>query len=169
MTIRAVEDAIRQVRRQVEDFPLANYRYREVETRYALIDPIIEALGWDMRNFDQCAYESDPRWETWNERFADYVFWGHENDQAVLVIEAKQAKNDLASPTEEAQLAGYVDGLKSGVAVLTNGKVWYLYNLDLGRRQEFADKLIEEVNILQGNMRESARTLYEWLDASNWW
>lgn len=148
---------------------MENYRYREMETRYALIDPIIAALGWEKSNFDQCAYESDPRWETWNERFADYVFWGPGNDKAVLVIEAKKAQNDLATPEEEAQLAGYVDGLTSGVAVLTNGTVWYLYNLDRRRRQEFADKLEEEVYILEGNMGESARTLHEWLGAHNWW
>lgn len=28
MTIKAVEDAIRQVRQQVKDFPLKSYRYR---------------------------------------------------------------------------------------------------------------------------------------------
>ena len=169
MSIASVQQAIREIRKRVEDYPIEQYRYREMETRYALIDPIIEALGWEMSNFDQCAYESDPRWETWHERFADYVFWGDGHDKAVLVIEAKQAKNDLSSPTEEAQLAGYVEGLDTGVAVLTNGKVWYLYDLDLKRRRKFANKLVEEVYILEGNMREAARVLHEWLSVQNWW
>ena len=59
MTIKAVEEAIRRVRKQVEDYPPEEfgYVYRELATRYLLIDPVVRALDWDMGDFWQCAVE----------------------------------------------------------------------------------------------------------------
>jgi hypothetical protein len=169
MSIRAVEDAIRRIREQVATFSFEEYRYREMETRYALIDPIIEALGWETANFDQRAYEADPKWESFVKRNADYVFWGPDSPHAVVVVEAKRASNELKPAPEEAQLSGYVEDLTAGVAVLTNGKIWYLYDPSLRRRRSFSAKRIEEVKILDGSMRSAARSLHEWLNVGNWW
>ena len=75
--------------------------------------------------------------------------------------------NALTTEREEEQLAGYVEGILSGVAVLTNGREWYIYNLR--KRGDFSDKLIGEINLLEGSVREAARVLHEQLGASNWW
>lgn len=175
MTITAVEGAIRQVRKQLEDYPFKpdkeghEYRYNEVETRYALIDPIIRALGWELSDFDQCAYEADPKWKQWMGRDADYVFWGQEKEEAVWVLEAKRVRNELKSGAEEAQLAGYVSEMESGMAVLSNGRTWYLYNLKLAGTKNSEIRKVEEVHLLNDDLRDAARKLHEQLDVGNWW
>lgn len=166
MPIRAVEEAIRQVRQQLTDYPQADYRYNEATTRNVMVNPMLEALGWDLRNLDQCGYEIDPKGEQWGKKPADYVL-GKPNGRTAIVIEAKQIYNRLTADREEEQLAGYTEGLLSGVAVLTNGTDWYIYNLRM--RGCFADKLVGEVNLLECNIAEGARMLHSWMDASQWW
>ena len=127
---------------------------------------MLEALGWDLHNLDQCGYEMDPKGELWGKKPADYVL-GSPSGRTVVVIEAKRMANRLTTEKEEEQLAGYVEGLPSGLAVLTNGTDWYIYNLR--KHGGFADKLVGELNLLENNAREAARTLHTWLDAGNWW
>ena len=166
MTIRAVEEAIRQVRQQLTDYPQSDYYYNETTTRNVMVNPMLEALGWDLRNLDQCRYETDPKGEQWGKKPADYVL-GNPNGRTVIVIEAKQIYNRMTTEREEDQLAGYTDGLPSGVAVLTNGIDWYIYNLRM--RRSFADKLVGEVHLLECSIAEGARILHRWMDASQWW
>ena len=166
MSIRAVEDAIRRVRQQLTDYPRPDYLYNETTTRNVVINPMLEALGWDLRNLDQCGYETDPKGELWGKKPSDYVL-GAPSGRTVVVIEAKRLGNRLTTDREEEQLAGYAEGILSGAAVLTNGTDWYIYNLR--KRGSFSDKLIGEIYLLDCDVREAARTLHTWLDVSNWW
>ena len=166
MPILAVEEAIQRVRQQLTDYPQADYYYNEATTRIVLIDPVLEALGWDLRNLDQCGYETDPKGEQWGKKPADYVL-ANQNGRTVIVIEAKSIYNRLTAEKVEEQLAGYAEGLLSGFAVLTNGINWYIYNLRM--RRGFADKLAGEVNLLESDIAQGARILSRWMDASQWW
>jgi len=181
MTIKAVEEAIRQVRKQLDIFPPAEfgYVYRELATRYLLIDPVVRALDWDMGDFWQCAVEwpllkDDEGRILWSEK-ADYVLFSP-SERPVIVIEAKKLGTNLES--WETQLERYTPDMKSGIGVLTDGAIWRLYNLR--RRGEFATKQIVTVNIREGTIsengdtrkaraRELAQTLNEWLDKDRWW
>ena len=165
MSIRGVSNAVRRVRAQLEEYPASAYWYNETTTRYVLINPMIESLGWDMYDLDQCGYEIDPKGEMWGKKPADYVL-GAPSGRSVVVIEAKSLRHNLTSEDEE-QLAGYVEGLPSGYAVLTNGDVWCVYNLRKGG--DFPDKLVCEISILEGNLQTTARTLHEWLGVHRWW
>ena len=166
MSISAMEEAIRQVRQQLNDYPSSDYLYNEATTRNVIINPMLEALGWDLHNLNQCGYEIDPKGELWGKKPADYAL-GAPSGRTVVIIEAKRLANPLTTEKEAEQLAGYVDGILSGVAVLTNGSDWYIYNLR--KRGDFSGKLVSTVNLLEGNTREAARTLHSWLDVSNWW
>ena len=166
MSISAIEDAIRQVRQQLADYPTSGYLYNEATTRNVIINPMLEALGWDLCNLDQCGYEIDPKGELWGKKPADYVL-GAPSGRTVVIVEAKRMSNGLTTEREEEQLAGYAEGVLSGVAVLTNGKDWYIYNLR--KRGDFSDKLISPINLLDCNVREAARTLHAALDVGNWW
>ena len=173
MSVKAVENAIRQVKKQLEDYPQSErvghgWRYLEMATRYALIDPVLRALDWDITRPDQCSFEADPKWESWVRPHVDYVLW-RPSELAAVVIEAKSADSKLGTQEQEGQLAEYVEGLKSGIAVLTNGKTWYLYNLNFRQREEFGDKKVEEVNVLHGSVRAAAQTLHCRIGAQNWW
>ena len=77
MSISAIEDAIRQVRQQLADYPTSDYLSNEATTRNVIINPMLEALGWDLRNLDQCGYEIDPKGELWGKKPADYVLGHH--------------------------------------------------------------------------------------------
>ena len=166
MSISNVEGAIRQVRLQLHDYPQSDYLYNEATTRNVVINPMLTALGWNLHNLDKCGYEIDPKGELWGKKPADYVLGGS-TGRTVVVIEAKRMDNSLTTEKEEEQLAGYVGGLLSGVAVLTNGIDWYIYNLRM--RGRFSDKLVGEVNLLKCHIRKGAKILHEWLNVSNWW
>ena len=48
MSIREVEDAIQKIRVVVEEWTAAGEtEWMEEHTKYAVVDPIIRALGWD--------------------------------------------------------------------------------------------------------------------------
>ena len=104
------------------------YLYNEATTRNVIINPMLEALGRDLCNLRQCGYEIDPKGELWGKKPADYVL-GAPSGRTVVIVEAKRMSNGLTTEREEEQLAGYAEGILSGVAVLTNGKDWYIYNL----------------------------------------
>ena len=166
MSINSVMNTIRQIRQQLNDYPKADYRYNEATTRNVLVTPTLTALGWDLHNLDQCGYEIDPKGELWGKKPADYVL-GAPTGRTVVVIEAKQIYNGLMAEKEEEQLAGYVEGLLSGIAVLTNGTDWYIYNLRKGGG--FSEKLVGEVHLLECNIQEGAQILHQLLDVHHWW
>ena len=184
MTIANVEEAIRQVRKQLDKYPpepdMFGYVYRELATRYLLIDPVVRALDWDMGDFWQCAVEwpllkDDKERVRWSEK-ADYVLF-NPSERPVVVIEAKRVGTDLAS--WEAQLERYTPDMRSGMGVLTDGVIWRLYNLR--KRGEFAAKRVMTVNIREGticgegmdsgkaSIRKLAQTMNGWLDKDRWW
>lgn len=172
MSIRSVENAIRRVRQQMEDYDREHYgwSYNETGTRYVLIDPVLKALGWDIYDMDQCGVEWPmPRHD--HRGRADYVL-GNKDDENVIVIEAKRV--DVAVGGEprafEKKLSVYTRGMNTGVAVLTNGLVWRLYELDSTRRALWK-KRTEKVDIREGysSTKESATLLHEWLDKDRWW
>lgn len=182
MTISNLEIAIRQVRKQLKDYPPEEfgYVYRELATRYLLIDPMVRALDWDMGDFWQCAVEwpllkNNEGRTRWSEK-ADYVLF-NPSERPVVVIEAKRVRSDLAS--WETQLERYTFGMRSGIGVLTDGVIWHLYNLR--KRGEFASKRVVTVNIREATIcgengisrkariREVAQTLNAWLDKDRWW
>ena len=166
MPISAVEGAIQQVRQQLADYPTSEYLYNEATTRNVIINPMLAALGWDLCNLDQCGYEIDPKGELWGKKPADYAL-GAPSGRTVVIVEAKRTSNGLTAEREEEQLAGYAAGVLSGVAVLTNGKDWYIYNLR--KRGDFSNKLVSSINLLDCNVHEAARTLHAALGVSNWW
>ena len=181
MTIAAIEGAIRQVRRQLKTYPPEDfgYMYRELATRYLLIDPVVRALDWDMGDFWQRAVEwpllkDDEGRIQWSKK-ADYVLF-NPNERPVIVIEAKRVGTNLDG--WETQLKQYTTDMRSGMGVLTDGVIWRLYNLR--KRGEFPTKQAVTVDIPEGTIcengdtskvsaRELAQTLNEWLDKDWWW
>lgn len=171
MTIKAVEEAIRRVRKQMDDYDREYYgwSYNETATRYLLIDPVLTALGWDIYDLDQCGVEW-PMPEKGRIGRADYVFTNSKGEN-VIVIEAKRI--DVAVGREpralERKLRRYCTGMHAGVAVLTNGLIWRLYELDSTRRALW-NKRTEKVDIREehGDVSQSARALHKWLNKDRW-
>ena len=172
MSIEDVERAIRHGRRVIGEWEDINLNaWREDETRYAVIDPIIRALGWDTAEPKECC----PEYVRQGGR-VDYAIFaedtaiediGRAEATPLILIEAKPVDADLAGVPD--QLARYVDAepaINYGAGVVTNGRRWMLY--DLRVEGEISDKYVDTVNITEGAVGKNAKTLRDWLGKGQW-
>ena len=147
-----------------------NY-WREDHTRYGVIDPIIRELGWDTSDPKECHPEYPRSYQ--NGRRADYAMFGTTDVQAIgnnavppdIVIESKPLRAELDGAVP--QLRRYAQAsprMQSGVAVLTNGNQWWIYDLSL--RGSFTSKRVEQVDIITDDPQAAAQILHQWLGRS---
>ena len=55
MSVATVEEAIREINRRISEWKEVGFvGWREDQTRYGIIDPIIRALGWDTADPKEC-------------------------------------------------------------------------------------------------------------------
>ena len=170
MTEARVRRAIQHIQQHLVDWDRDSYLYYETPTRYLLIDPIIKALGWNVSNMDECSTEWPMPAGQWFKR-VDYAL-GNRDGEVVVVIEAKSLRTSIRYRPRgmENQLAAYVKGMRDGVAVLTNGVIWHLYELDVSRRA-FKNKHTATLDIRVGHddLSDSAKTLHRYLNKAKWW
>ncbi|PZG12559.1 restriction endonuclease [Micromonospora craterilacus] len=114
-----VEQCVERQRR----YQQRGQRLNEQNTKAALIDPVIGALGWDLFDTDEVHRE--------------YKRGGHENpvDYALLLlrtprlfIEAKGLGENLDDPRWANQTIGYATMAGVEWVALTNGAEWRVYN-----------------------------------------
>ena len=175
MSIRTVEAAIRHARSVITEWEEAGFGpidWMEVHTRYAVIDPVIKALGWNISDPRECHPEYPRHREGEQRTWADYALFGGAGLGAIgnyevapdMLIETKSLGTRLERHVD--QLRRYAEEadppMRKGVAVLTNGREWWLYNLD--RRRAFSRDPLGRVDVRDDNQRESARILTRWLD-----
>ena len=175
MTIKAVTAAIRlrrSILTQWSEIGLDNWS--EWHTRYTLIDPIVRALGWDTSSPTECRVEW-PRPS--GQRKVDYALFGNAdlddivagNIAPTIIIESKRAKTELTVQHVDGQLSRYANcrpRMYRGVAVLTNGRHWLLY--DMSKRVRFGRKLSAIVDITKGKRQDVAKELHYWLNRERW-
>ena len=95
-------------------------RENEIRTRLALIDPLLQALGWDISDPDMVT----PEYSVGNGR-ADYALLG-EAKSPIAFIEAKHLGEPLERPQHEDQLFTYALRQQVKFAALTDGNRWVL-------------------------------------------
>ena len=124
-------------------------RQNETRTRAALIDPLLQALGWDTTDPGLVTpeYRVDIGW-------ADYALLGVGN-QPVAVIEAKRLGSIVENHLEQA--VGYC--IQQGIAYagVTDGSHWQLYRTF--EPVPLADKLVLDVSIADAPAHETALKL----------
>ncbi len=178
MSIQSVTEAIEHCRAVVDDWPECmvewSLAWREVDTRYAFIDPIINALGWKVCDPKQVVAECK-RGEGW----LDYALFDRngistirEGGAPIVAIEAKSlwGYGRYLLQEHESQLEYYVTAeppMERGLAVLTNGAEWRIY--DVAKPGEFSKKLVAAVDITQGSGDIAASELHHWLRKERWW
>ena len=96
-------------------------RQNEIRTRVALIDPLLQALGWDVAD----PALATPEYEISGQR-VDYALLGPEGKPAVTV-EAKKLGEPLAS--HRMQMLNYSNAAGIAYAGLTDGNQWELYEV----------------------------------------
>ena len=158
MALKDVEQAIRHGIKMIEEYHFLISQH-ETSTRYAIIDPIIWALGWKTHNPIECEVE----YERGNQGRIDYALFNRE-EEPVILIEAKRADRNAAN--FEAQLSKYSLGRKKGIGVLTDGQIWHFY--DLSKKGKFQTKYSGSVDICQPSVKSTAQFLNK-LSKKTWW
>ena len=173
MSIKSVVEAIQHSRGVEGEWREAGLKeWREEHTRYAIIDPVIRALGWNICDPKECHPEY---WRFGDGEAAervDYALFskpcliaiGNGEVSPDIIIEAKRLYLGLEEHVEQLQRYALAEPPMTGrgLAVLTNGGVWWLY--DLSNAGGFPSESVERVDILNGNQLMAAQTLNKWLD-----
>jgi len=112
---------------------------KEYPTRTIFIDPLLSALGWDVRDPDEVELE----YPTVDSKSVDYAM--KINRKVVLLLEAKQLGDALDDVKSITQVVGYAanDGIEW--CVLTNGVRYKVYRAS--EKASAPDKLLFEVSI----------------------
>ena len=179
MTINNLEQAIVAVQLYVAEFDPQRgpdyYNYQaaannsEMSTRYIIIDPILNALGWRLSNPYECVVENFT-----DGGKPDYTLLD-DKGEAVIVIEAKRIDGDTRDEGYNKRLADYADSYPAvDVAVLTNGRYWDIYYYD-EREDNVIPEFIGEngrerpLGLQWHNTRETAKRLHRHLWKGHYW
>ena len=160
MSVAEVESAVQGVMRTAREHGpwLAG---NQLAVRYALVDPVLHALGWNTWSPSQCL----PNFDLGHRGRADYALFDPHGRIAVLALVGTMPARRRAG---RVRLMAQVRGMSSGIAVLTYGTVWEIYDLRL-RGRSFADKLVESLYLDLYAPNEAALALHQWLSQDLWW
>ena len=165
MSVADVERAVRLVMANAQEHGqwLAG---NETAVRYALVDPILWALGWSTWSPLQCR----PNFDLGLDRrgLADYALFDPDGNFAVLVAVGTVPARRRS---DRQRLMTRARGMRQGVAVLTYGTRWEIYDLNL-RTGRFSDKLTESLSLggdVSDDPEEVAHALHYWLRHELWW
>lgn len=112
----------------------------EIRTRIVMIDPILLALGWDVRDPTRVKLEAKA-----NGSRADYLLL-NENSAPLAIAEAKKWMHWGSDAILQA--SGYAVEFGVRYVILTNGNRWEAWEVREGKRR--ADTLITELNLSTG-------------------
>ena len=142
-------DAIETARRQMLE-RRRDLTGNETRTRNAQIDPILRALDWNVSNPSQVTTE----YELPSGR-VDYALRG-QNSRVLAIIEAKRLGESLER--HRGQLIHYAYESQPVFAVLTNGDVWELYDVE-ATDSDFRFVRLAIISLSENEPIQSARAL----------
>ncbi len=120
--LRPLLDAIETVQTRI-----SNHRTylggHETRTRVCLVDPILQALGWNPSDPESVALE----WKI-ERKAADYALLSGDS-RPVAIVEAKTLGTSLGGMDQLAQVGMYGIGGSADLITLTDGDQWHLYDL----------------------------------------
>ena len=124
----------------------------ETRTRTLVIDRVLAALGWEVRDPGQVLLEHRA-----NGNFIDYVLLSssHDNHDFCTVVEAKAA-NAGPKESDRRQASGYAAEIGAQYSVLTNGGRWEAWKMARTPRKE---NIIVEVHLTTGEVEKVASDL----------
>jgi len=126
---------IEAIRGKLDAFRRKNLK--ETPTRTIIIDPMLQALGWDVRDPDEVELE----YPTVDGKSVDYAL--KLNRRPVLLVEAKALNDPLNDVKATTQVVGYAANAGIVWCILTNGLNWKVYRSV--EKCEAPDKLMYEV------------------------
>lgn len=118
---------------------LRRHSLKETPTRTIIVDPLLEALGWDVRDPDEVQLE----YPTVDGKSVDYAL--KLNKKALLLVEAKAMDDALGDVKAVTQVVGYAANDGIVWCILTNGVKWRVYRSV--EKCPAPDKLMFEVSL----------------------
>ena len=112
---------------------------KEYPTRTIFLDPLLQALSWDVRDPDEVELE----YPTIDGKSVDYA--PKINRKPVLFIEAKPLNDPLTDVRSITQIVGYAANAGVEWCILTNGVTYKVYRST--ERAEAPDKLLFEISL----------------------
>jgi len=112
---------------------------KEYPTRTIFVDPLLQALGWDVRDPDEVELE----YPTIDGKSVDYA--PKINRKPVLFIEAKPLNDPLTDVKSITQVVGYAANAGVEWCILTNGVTYKIYRST--EKAEAPDKLLFEISL----------------------
>jgi predicted type IV restriction endonuclease len=100
---------------------LRRHSLKETPTRTIIIDPLLEAFGWEVRDPDEVQLEHP----TVDGKSVDYAL--KLNKKPVLPVEAKAMDDSLDDVKAVTQVVGYANNDGIVWCILTNGIKWRVY------------------------------------------
>lgn len=150
-----VIEAIEFVRSRLREQDLyKRIKTSEPQTRYAMIDPVLSALGWDIHDPNQvgieeeCSIVVDGSTGTMK---ADYVLKDNKS-KPVVIVEAKRLGTSLGAEANRLQAGGYAWFKGTEMMVLTEGQHWEIYGKD--EQGKMTAKLIDLLKEEPTNTKE---------------
>ncbi len=125
---------------------LRKHPLKETPTRTIIVDPLLEALGWDVRDPDEVELE----YPTVDGKSVDYAL--KINRKPVLLVEAKALDDPLNDVKAITQVVGYAANDGIVWCVLTNGVKWKVYRSV--EKCPAPDKLMYEVSLEPGDSED---------------
>ncbi len=135
--MKAVVSCIEQLRLKLDRHRKDDLK--EYPTRTIFIDPMLQALGWDVRDPEDVQLE----YPTVDGKSVDYA--PKVNKRPVLFIEAKALNDPLTDVKAITQVVGYAANAGVEWCILTNGVTYRVYRST--EKAEAPDKLLFEVSI----------------------
>ncbi|SRR5579885_379996 len=135
--MKDIVSCIEQLRSKLDRHRKENLK--EYPTRTIFIDPLLEVLGWDVRDPDEVQLE----YPTIDGKSVDYVT--KVNRKPVLFIEAKPLNDPLTDVKAITQVVGYAANAGVEWCILTNGVNYKVYRST--EKAQAPDKLLFEVSI----------------------
>jgi hypothetical protein len=135
--MKNVEKSIDTLRAQLERHRPSGLK--EYPTRTIFIDPLLLALGWDVRDPDEVELE----YPTVDGKSVDYAM--KINRKVVFLLEAKQLGDALDDVKSITQVVGYAANDGIDWCVLTNGVRYKVYRAS--EKASAPEKLLFEVSI----------------------
>ncbi|GIG98693.1 hypothetical protein Pma05_52660 [Plantactinospora mayteni] len=118
-----LRDVVKQCAERLERFQRNPHRLGEQNTKASLISPIIEALGWDLRDPDEVSHEYRRKG---TDNPVDYALLLLRTPK--LFIEAKGLGENLDVPRWANQTIAYATAAGVEWVALTDGMQWRIYN-----------------------------------------
>jgi hypothetical protein len=122
-TRQTLTGVLPKLRKRIQKIRSRRESIGEQNTKAALIEPLLAALGWDIEDIDEVSreYRRKPQ-----DNPVDYALFMLRSPQ--LFVEAKGLEKDLSDRKWISQVLGYATVVGVEWCVLTNGDEYRLYN-----------------------------------------